>query len=160
MILNHIRKLICFSIGVNISIISSPVGTPVNGSNNTFDYPILTNVSLMCIVTTPDGSPITATSYSWTATNCYNHTGGVQSPCFYSGGLITGNITGYSLLAPDAGTVTCTATITGVDFTSDPLTLRIAGEDDAIFSIFSDFYVHYNFCFQYIVNRNFKMVIF
>ena len=114
--------------GITVTIVTDPEGTSVNGSNNTFDYPILTNVSLMCIVTIPGGSSITATSYSWTATDCYNRIGGVQSPCFYSGGRTGNNITGDSLLAPDAGTVTCTATITGVEFTSDPLTLRIAGK--------------------------------
>ena len=113
---------------INVTIVTDPEGTPVNGSNNTFDYPILTSVSLMCAVTTPDGSPVTATSYSWTATNCYNRTGGVRSPCFYSGGRTGNIITGDSLLAPDAGTVTCTATIGDVNFTSDPLTLRISGK--------------------------------
>ena len=114
---------------MNISIISSPAGTPVNGSSNTFDYPILTSVNLLCNVTTADGSPVTATSYSWSATNCYDRTGGVQSPCFYSGGQTGTNITENNLLAPDAGTVTCSATIAGVDVTSDPLTLRIAGKN-------------------------------
>ena len=114
--------------GINVTIVTNPEGTPVNGSNNTFDYPILTSVTPMCTVTTPDGSPVTATSYSWTATNCYNHTGGVHSLCFYSGGRAGNIITGDSLLAPDAGTVTCNATVAGVDFTSDPLTLRISGK--------------------------------
>ena len=114
---------------MHISIISNPVGTPVNGSNNTFDYPILTSVSLLCNVTVPDRSPVTVTSYSWTANDCYDHTGGVQTPCFYSGGRTGYNITGNSLLAPDAGTITCTATIDGVNFNSDPVTLRISGKD-------------------------------
>ena len=135
---------------MNISIISNPAGTPVNGSNNTFDYPILTSVNLLCNVTTADGSPVTATSYSWTATNCYNRTGGVQSPCFYSGSQMGTNIAGNNLLAPDAGTVTCSATIAGVDVTSDPLTLRIAGKDifgtEWYFMVFS--YVDYNFCYK------------
>ena len=112
---------------VNVTIVTFPKGTPVNGSNNTFDYPILTSVSLLCMVTTQDGSPVAVTSYSWTATNCYSHTGGVRNPCFYSSGT-ENNITEISLLAPDAGTVTCTASIAGFDYTSDPLTLRISGE--------------------------------
>ena len=117
-----------YLIGVDISITSIPVGAPVNESTNTFDYPILTNVSLLCMATTPDGLPIAGISYSWTATNCYSRTGGVQIPCFYNGS--TGStITDNSVLAPDAGTVTCTATIAGKDFISDPLTLRIAGKD-------------------------------
>ena len=113
---------------ITVTIVTEPEGTPVNGSSNTFDYPILTSVSLMCIVTIPGVSSINATSYSWTATDCYNRTGGVQSPCFYSGGRTENIITGDSLLASDAGTVTCTATIAGVDFTSDPLTLRISSK--------------------------------
>ena len=113
---------------INVTIVTDPEGTPVNGSNNTFDYPLLTNVSLLCMATTSDGSLVTVNSYSWTATNCYNRTGGVQIPCFYSSGRTGYNITGDNLLASDAGTVICTATFGGFDFTSDPLTLRISGE--------------------------------
>ena len=116
-----------FLIDLNINVIN-PEGIPVNGSNNTFDYPILTSVSLLCMATAADESLVNVTSYSWTATNCYDRTGGVRSPCFYSGGRTGYNITDNSLLAPDAGTVTCTVTVDGVSFTSDPLTLRISGE--------------------------------
>ena len=81
------------------------------------------------MATAVDGSPVTVTSYSWTASNCYTRTGGVQDPCFYYVGNPTGqNITGVNLLTQAAGTVTCTATIDGMDYTSDPLTLRISGE--------------------------------
>ena len=83
----------------------------------------------MCLATAVDGSPVTVTSYSWTADNCYTISGGVDNPCFYSLPSATGqNITGMNLLAPSAGIVTCTATIDGMDYTSDPLTLRISGE--------------------------------
>jgi len=75
-----------------------------------------------------DGSSNTATNYRWTATNCYTRTGGVQDPCFYSGGITGQNITGDDLLAQDAGTVTCTANINGTDYISDPFILRISGE--------------------------------
>ena len=87
----------------------------------------MTSVSLLCMVTTADASSVTVTSYSWNATDCYNHTGGVQDPCFYSGR--TGeNVTSANLLAKDAGTTSCSATVDGVNFTSDSLTLRISGE--------------------------------
>ena len=112
---------------VSVTIVTDPEGTPVYGSN-TFDYPILTSVSLLCMATKPDGSPVSVTSYSWTATNCYDRTGGIQNPCFYSHGHAKNNITDNHLLAPDAGTVTCTVTIGSVSFTSDPLTLRISGK--------------------------------
>ena len=78
-----------------------------------------------------DGSSTTAANYRWTAdhlVNCYLREGGVLDPCFYSGGRTGQNITGDDLLAQDAGTVTCTANINGMDYTSDPLTLRISGE--------------------------------
>ena len=114
---------------INVTIVTDPEGTAVIGSINTFDYPILTSVNLLCIATMPDGSPVIASSYSWTATNCYDHTGGVQSPCFYGGSRTGYNITDSNLLAPDAGTVTCTATVAGVNYISDLLTLRISGEE-------------------------------
>jgi len=82
----------------------------------------------MCIAMGADGSSTTATDYRWTAINCYTRTGGVDDPCFYSSGITGQNITGDDLLAQDAGTVTCTANINGMDYTSDPLTLRISGE--------------------------------
>ena len=113
---------------VSVTVVTDPEGTPVNGSNNIFDYPILTSVSLLCMATMPDGSPVTVASYSWTATHCYDRTGGVRNPCFYSHGHAKNNIADNHLLAQDAGTVTCTVTIDGVNFTSDPLTLRISGE--------------------------------
>ena len=125
----------------NITIVTDPAGTPVDGQPGTFDYPILTSVTLMCMATAADGSPITVTSYVWTASNCYSHED-VQDPCFYNDNPTRQNITGNDLLAPDAGTVTCTATIDGMDYTSDPLTLRISGEQ------LQFLYIH---CLLYIV---------
>ena len=115
--------------GQNVTIVTDPAGIPVDGQPGTFDYPIFTSVTLMCMATAVDGSPVTVTAYSWAAEDCYTRSGGVLNPCFYSLNNPTGqNITGNNLLAPDAGTVTCTATIDGMDYTSDPLTLRISGE--------------------------------
>jgi len=37
------------------------------------------------------------------------------------------SVIGNNLLAKDAGTITCTVTIGGIDYTSGPLTLRISG---------------------------------
>ena len=82
----------------------------------------------MCMATPLDGSPVTVTSYRWTAIECYTRSGGVLDPCFYSIYSTTQNITGNDLLATDAGTVTCTATIGGMNYTSEPLTLHISGE--------------------------------
>ena len=113
---------------VNVTIVTDPPGIPVTGTTNTFDYPILTRVNLTCYVTTPDGSPVTATSYRWTGTNCYTGSGGVNDPCFYDGQTGQTITDSNGVLAPDAGTVICTATVAGVDYTSEPLTLRISGE--------------------------------
>ena len=118
--------------GQTVTIVTFPAGVPVDGQNNTFDYPILTSVSLMCNATTADGSPANVTSYHWNAIDCYNTNDGVDVHCFYSHGqtsqFITTGYDGVDLRAQDAGTVNCTATIDGTDYTSDPLTLRISGE--------------------------------
>ena len=83
----------------------------------------------MCMATASDGSSVTVTSYSWAGSDCYTRSGGVDNPCFYSLPSATGqNVTNTGVLAPDTGTVTCTATIDGVDYTSDSLSLRISGE--------------------------------
>ena len=82
----------------------------------------------MCMATAVDGSPVTVTSYSWIASDCYVRSGGVLNPCFYSVVTSGQNITSSGLLATDVGTVICTANIDGMDYTSDPLTLRISGE--------------------------------
>ena len=36
---------------INIAVVSDPPGTPVNGLSNTFDYPVLTSVRLLCNAT-------------------------------------------------------------------------------------------------------------
>ena len=125
-------KFLLFTL-VSVTIVTDPPGIPVDGQPGTFDYPILTSVTLMCMATLSNGSPVTVTSYRWTATECYTRSGGVQDPCFYGdynpyNPIYTGQNITDDVLAQDAGTVRCTATIGGVDYTSDPLTLRISGE--------------------------------
>ena len=112
----------------NVTIVTDPAGIPVDGQPGIFDYPILTSVTLMCMATAVDGSPVTVTSYRWTASNCYTRTAGVLDPCFYNDNPTGQNITGTDLQAVDAGTITCTVTIDGMDYTSDAVTLRISGE--------------------------------
>ena len=85
----------------------------------------MTSVTLMCIVTAVDESPVTVTSYNW---NC-----SMRSSCnflSYLSAQTQQNITANNLLARDAGTVRCTATIGGTDYISDPLILRISGKLD------------------------------
>ena len=119
-----------YFLGVNgqytVTIVSTPAGTPVSGSTNTFDYPILSSVTLTCMVTSSDGSTFTVTNYQWNTTRCYTNDPITISRCFPTG-QTTQSVTGNNLLAEDAGTITCTATIGGVDYTSEPSTLRISG---------------------------------
>ena len=109
-----------------VTIFSTPAGTPVDGSTNTFDYPILSSVTLTCAAS--DGSTPTVTNYQWNTTGCYTnpaHNSG--NPTCFPTGQTTQRVTGNDLTAEDAGTITCTATIGGIDYTSGPFTLRISG---------------------------------
>ena len=116
----------CFITVPVVTIVSNPAGTPVSGSTNTFDYPILSNVTLTCMVTSTDGSPFAVTNYHWNTTGCFTNNAHNTPTCFPTG-QTTQNITGNNLLAEDAGTITCTITVNGVSFISEPLTLRISG---------------------------------
>ena len=109
-----------------VSIVSSPAGTPVSGSTNTFDYPILSSVTLTCMVNPTPSSSIT---YQWNTVGCYTNSRFTPSnPECFPHGQITQSVTGNDLNAEDAGTITCTVTISGSDYTSEPFTLRISGK--------------------------------
>ena len=109
-----------------VTIVSSPAGTPVSGSTNTFDYPILSSITLTCMV---DPIPSSSVTYHWNTAGCYTNSKftGSNSQCFPRG-QTTQNVNGNDLNAEDAGTVTCTVTISGSNYTSEPFTLRISGE--------------------------------
>ena len=112
-----------------VTIVSSPAGTPVSGSTNTFDYPILSSVNLTCNVTSNNMSSFTVDSYQWNTTECYTHpnlNGG--NPRCFPHSQNTQDVSSDNLLAEDAGTITCTVTISGSNYTSEPFTLRISGE--------------------------------
>ena len=110
----------------DVTIVSSPVGTPVSGSTNTFDYPILSSVSLTCMV---NPTPSSSVTYRWNTTGCYNNSQFTPSnPECFPHNQTAQNVTGNDLNAEDAGTITCTVTISGSDYTSDPFTLHISGE--------------------------------
>ena len=83
-------------------------------------------------MTSDDGSPLTVTGYSWNTTRCYANSNG-ERRCFPAG-VTTQSVRKDYLLAKDAGTITCTATISSVDyvFTSNEFTLRISGTHVAI----------------------------
>ena len=110
--------------GQTVTIVSTPAGTPVSGSTNTFDYPILSSVTLTCMVDPPPSGTSTV-AYSWDISGCYLTNNG-QRNCFLED-QTTQNVTGNNLLADDAGTITCTVTIDGASTTSSQFTLRISG---------------------------------
>ena len=112
--------------GQTVTIVSNPPGTQVSGSTNTFDYPILSSVTLTCMV---EPSSLTVTSYQWNTAGCYTNSKFTPSnPECFPHGQTTQTVTGNDLNAEDAGTITCTVTISGSDYTSEPFTLRISGE--------------------------------
>ena len=111
-----------------VTIVSSPAGTPVSGSTNTFDYPILSNVTLTCNVASNDMS-FTVTTYQWNTEGCYRHPNfNYGNPRCFPLGRNTQSVTGNDLLPKDAGTITCSVIIDSVNYTSEPFTLRISGE--------------------------------
>ena len=101
---------------------STPAGTPVSGSNNTFDYPILSNVTLTCMV---DPSPPAGATYRW-STSCFTNNRHDTQTCFPAG-QTTQSVNTNSLLAEDAGSIACTVTISGTNYASDLFTLRVSG---------------------------------
>ena len=119
----------CLTIAPTLAIVSRPAGTPVSGSDNIF-YPILSSVTLMCVLDPlPSSSLSIDVSYQWNTSRCYTH------PNFNDGGprcfphnQTTQIVTDDNVTAEDAGTITCTVTINGSDYTSGPFTLRISGD--------------------------------
>ena len=89
----------------------------------------MSSVTLTCNVASNDGSSFTVISYQWNTAGCYNNSKFTPSnPECFSHGQTTQSVTGNDLNAEDAGTITCTVTISGSDYTSKPFTLRISGE--------------------------------
>ena len=130
-IVYHVSGLYYIILGVDgqtytVTIVSNPAGTPVNGSTNTFDYPILSSVTLTCMVTSSDGSPFTVTNYQWNTGGCFTNDRHNVPACFPTD-QTTQNVTDDDVTAEDSGTITCTVTISGVDYTSGVIVLRISG---------------------------------
>ena len=112
---------------LGVSIVSTSVSTSVDESTNTFDYPILSNVTLTCMV---DPTPSSSVAYHWDTTGCYTNTAKFtkNGPECFPGGQTTKTVVGNDLNAEDAGAITCSVRINGSDYTSEPFTLRISGE--------------------------------
>ena len=111
-----------------VVIVSDPAGVPVDGEANTFSYPILSSVTLTCLLVNGGSMPGPET-YQWDTRGCYtniNYNGG--APNCFPNGQTTQTVTGNDLTAKDAGTIHCTITIGDVHYTSSPMTIRISGE--------------------------------
>ena len=71
----------------------------------------------------------TTSSYQWDTAECYNNaqfTG--SNPQCFPHNQMSQVVTENNLNAEDAGAIICSALINGVRYTSDPLTLRMSGE--------------------------------
>jgi len=68
---------------------------------------------------------IRASSYRWNTRGCYKFSG--RTPRCFAHSQTKDTVTGFDLTARDSGTVSCTATVNNVEYTSDPLTIRISG---------------------------------
>ena len=76
-----------------------------------------------------DPTPSSSVTYQWNTAGCYTNSKFTPSnPQCFPHGQTTQSVTGNNLNAEDAGTITCTVTISGSDYTSEPFTLRISGE--------------------------------
>ena len=73
--------------------------------------------------------PSSSVTYQWNTTGCYTNSKftGSNPQCFPHG-QTTQSVTGNDMNAEDAGTITCTVTISGSDYTSEPFTLLLSGE--------------------------------
>ena len=88
----------------------------------------MSNVTLTCRVRSNNGS-LPAVTYSWNDAGCYSvsrFTNNNDRRCFPLGQ--SSEIVMDNVFAHDAGTITCTAIINGSNYTSEPFTLRISGE--------------------------------
>ena len=86
----------------------------------------MSSVTLTCMV---NPTPSSSVTYQWNTDNCYTHTRFTSgNPQCFPHGQTTQSVTGNDLNAKDAGTITCTVTISGSNYTSEPFTLRISGE--------------------------------
>ena len=96
----------------------------------------MSSVTLTCNVAADDGLPVTVTSYRWNTAGCYTHPNRNNgNPTCFPDGQTTQSVTDNDVTAEDAGTITCTVTISGSDYTSGPFTLRISGEQYGMYVI-------------------------
>ena len=119
-----------FATAPDVTVVRNPIGTPVSGSTNTYDYPILSDVTLTCMMDPlPPSSLSIQVSYQWNTAGCYSNSNfNNGNPRCFPYNQASQSVTDNSLTAEDAGTFNCTVNINGTDYTSESLTLRISGK--------------------------------
>ena len=87
-------------------------------------------------------TPSSSVTYRWNTVGCYtnNQFTGSNPQCFPHG-RTSQSVTDTNLNAEDAGTITCTVTISGSRYTSGSLTLRISGDQLVYCVISCSYYV-------------------
>ena len=74
-------------------------------------------------------TPSSSVAYEWNTAGCYTNSRFTSTRrCFPYFERTQQSVTDDDVTAEDAGTITCTVTISGSDYTSEPFTLRISGE--------------------------------
>ena len=84
---------------------------------------------MTCLLTS-GGLEVTANSYVWNTEHCYTN-GAYRNgnPYCFPNGRTTKRVSEVDLTAEDAGTITCNATIGSTTCVSNPVTIRIRGQN-------------------------------
>ena len=97
----------------HVSIITDSPGFPVDGSNNAIEYLVGSDLNLTCLVTP---TPPAGSEFSW---NC-------STGCFADMRMEqTINVT--NMTSMDSGSITCSYTVSNLDYHSEPLDLLVTG---------------------------------
>ena len=93
---------------------TNPLGTPIDGNNNTYEYLVGSDLNLTCSVTP---APPAGSEYRWNcSTGCFADMKTEQ----------TINVTDINTM--DNGSITCSFSINNVDYHSEPLNLLVSSE--------------------------------
>ena len=103
--------LVLFTVVYNVVITTNPLGIPVSGATNVFEYYIGTDLSLTCMVTP---TPPSDSEFSWScSTGCFADMEMEQ----------TINVTEIEEM--DSGVVNCSVIIDGMDYSSEFIELQV-----------------------------------
>ena len=95
----------------NVSIMIEPLGTPVLGTDNTFEYLAGTDLNLTCLVTP---TPPAGSEFNWTcSTGCFADMEMEQ------------NISAMDLDTADSGVINCHLNADGIEFSSGSIVLIV-----------------------------------